>query len=244
MRIGELAAIAGVSTRAVRHYHAIGVLPEPKRRPNGYREYTAADLLRLLKVTRMAALGLSLDEIRDVLTDGSGTELRDILAEIAADLSNQAAQLQRQRDRIADAVESDAGLVSTPEIAALVAQIRDATHNPNLAAQEEEMLALFQATIPAAQFNEIVGGYGKMLADPAVVAQAELLADRFALLTNESADDGEVVALADEIAALGSGMFSRGGVEGHGGRAWDLFLDSLSPAQRSCVELAARRWQE
>ncbi|MFD0852085.1 MerR family DNA-binding transcriptional regulator, partial [Actinomadura adrarensis] len=39
MRIGELAALVGVSTRTVRHYHHLGLLPEPERRANGYREY-------------------------------------------------------------------------------------------------------------------------------------------------------------------------------------------------------------
>ncbi len=43
MRIGEIAGIVGVSTRAVRHYHRIGLLPEPPRRANGYREYTLRD---------------------------------------------------------------------------------------------------------------------------------------------------------------------------------------------------------
>jgi len=43
MRIGELAAIAGVTTRTVRHYHRIGLLPEPERQSNGYREYSLRD---------------------------------------------------------------------------------------------------------------------------------------------------------------------------------------------------------
>lgn len=40
MRIGEVAALAGVSARAVRHYHQRGLQPEPARLANGYREYT------------------------------------------------------------------------------------------------------------------------------------------------------------------------------------------------------------
>ncbi|MBO4273911.1 MerR family DNA-binding transcriptional regulator [Microbispora triticiradicis] len=42
MRIGELAALVGVSTCTVRHYHQRGVLPEPPRRDNGYRRYGLA----------------------------------------------------------------------------------------------------------------------------------------------------------------------------------------------------------
>ncbi|WP_157880243.1 MerR family DNA-binding transcriptional regulator, partial [Streptomyces katrae] len=37
MRIGEIAALVGVTTRAVRHYHHVGLLPEPGRRANRYR---------------------------------------------------------------------------------------------------------------------------------------------------------------------------------------------------------------
>lgn len=39
MRIGEYAALVGVSTRTVRHYHHLGLLPEPARLSNGYRDY-------------------------------------------------------------------------------------------------------------------------------------------------------------------------------------------------------------
>lgn len=39
MRIGEFAELVGVTTRTVRHYHHIGLLPEPDRSANGYRIY-------------------------------------------------------------------------------------------------------------------------------------------------------------------------------------------------------------
>src|ERR1700754_712521 len=68
MRIGELAEAVGVSTRAVRHYHRIGLLPEPPRRVNGYRTYGVRDALRLARVRRLTELGLSLDEAADVLS--------------------------------------------------------------------------------------------------------------------------------------------------------------------------------
>ena len=45
MRSGELAALAGVTVRTLRHYHQIGLLPEPERGGNGYRDYDVHDLL-------------------------------------------------------------------------------------------------------------------------------------------------------------------------------------------------------
>ncbi|MGL4176339.1 MAG: MerR family transcriptional regulator [Dermatophilaceae bacterium] len=59
----ELAELAGTTLRAVRHYHDIGLLDEPHRRSNGYKEYGAAHLVRLLRITRLTELGVPLAEI-------------------------------------------------------------------------------------------------------------------------------------------------------------------------------------
>ena len=37
--IGQLARYAGVTIKAVRHYHKVGLLPEPERDHSGYRRY-------------------------------------------------------------------------------------------------------------------------------------------------------------------------------------------------------------
>ncbi|HEY4419840.1 MAG TPA: MerR family transcriptional regulator [Pseudonocardia sp.] len=102
MRIGEVAEAAGVSTRAVRHYHRIGLLPEPPRRVNGYRTYGVRDVLRLARVRRLTELGLSLDEAADVLADDEGRELGEILAEIDADLARQEVEIRQRRERLAE----------------------------------------------------------------------------------------------------------------------------------------------
>ncbi len=60
MRIGELAELVGISTRAIRHYHRVGLLAEPARRANGYREYSPRDAVELALVRRLTELGLSL----------------------------------------------------------------------------------------------------------------------------------------------------------------------------------------
>lgn len=76
MRIGEV----GVSTRAVRHYHQRGLLPEPARLANGYREYALTDVVTLARIRRLTELGLTLDEVRDAL--GDIRDLREILVEL------------------------------------------------------------------------------------------------------------------------------------------------------------------
>ena len=68
MRIGELAAQAAVTVKTVRFYERVGVLPEPARRPSGYRDYDAAALMRLRFVKAAQAAGLTLAEIRQIIT--------------------------------------------------------------------------------------------------------------------------------------------------------------------------------
>lgn len=73
IKIGELAALADLNPKTIRYYEAIGLLPLPARSPSsGYRRYDQRDLGRLQFIRRAKLLGLSLDEIRDVLAARSG----------------------------------------------------------------------------------------------------------------------------------------------------------------------------
>jgi DNA-binding transcriptional MerR regulator len=67
MKIGQVAADAGVTVDTVRFYERRGVLPPPQRRPSGYREYTADTVQRLRMARMLQQLGLTLDEIIDAL---------------------------------------------------------------------------------------------------------------------------------------------------------------------------------
>ena len=67
MRIGEIAELAGVTTKTVRYYERIGILPEPDRTPSGYRDYGVGTLERLRFIRDAQATGLSLAEIHSIL---------------------------------------------------------------------------------------------------------------------------------------------------------------------------------
>jgi Hg(II)-responsive transcriptional regulator len=67
MKIGELASRAGVHIQTVRYYERRGLLPEPARRPSGYREYGPETLDRLHFIKRAQGLGFTLTEIRELL---------------------------------------------------------------------------------------------------------------------------------------------------------------------------------
>ncbi len=67
MRIGQLAEAVGVDTPTIRFYESVGLLPEPARRPSGYREYDQSDIERLRFVRHARSLELPLDDIREIL---------------------------------------------------------------------------------------------------------------------------------------------------------------------------------
>ncbi|MDN4601547.1 MerR family transcriptional regulator [Paenibacillus sp. F6_3S_P_1C] len=76
MRIGDLTERAGVTQRTVRYYESIGLLPSGEREGNGHHYYTEETVARLHKIDQLKKIGLSLEEIRDVIelyfTDTSG----------------------------------------------------------------------------------------------------------------------------------------------------------------------------
>jgi DNA-binding transcriptional MerR regulator len=71
----QLADLAGTTVNTVRHYHHLGLLAEPERLSNGYKQYTVQHLVRLLRIRRLADLGVPLTRIED-LGEGPGDEQR------------------------------------------------------------------------------------------------------------------------------------------------------------------------
>lgn len=67
MRIGELAGRVGVTTKTIRYYESIGLLPLPNRTESGYRTYDGSVVDRLGFIRDAQATGLSLTEIQSVL---------------------------------------------------------------------------------------------------------------------------------------------------------------------------------
>lgn len=102
MRIGELATRSGVSTKTIRYYEDIGLLPPPLRLPSGYRDYDGSALDRLAFIRAAQAVGLSLGEIRSIvaLRDGGETPcgyVVDLLRSRSAELDRRIAELRSLR---------------------------------------------------------------------------------------------------------------------------------------------------
>ncbi|MBK5991937.1 MerR family transcriptional regulator [Streptomyces microflavus] len=232
MRIGEIAALVGVTSRAVRHYHHIGLLPEPARRANGYRAYTVRDAVLLARIRRLTEIGLSLDEVRDVLADDAGRELVEVLGELDADLARQEREIRERRRVLAALLE--APLTSegplSPGLAALL-EGAPVTGSP-AAAKDREHLVLLDAAGGGAG-AEVYAALRPLAEDPGVLE----LYGRLDELAGAGADDPRIAPLAadladavpdDVLAVIPQGEPAATGV----GRA---LLDDYPPAQREVV---------
>ncbi len=92
----QLAALAGTTRRAVRHYHDVGLLAEPERTSSGLRQYDVSHLVRLIRIRRLAGLGMSLPQIADLDEDEFPAEA---LEQLRAELGTTIDSLRRtQRD--------------------------------------------------------------------------------------------------------------------------------------------------
>jgi DNA-binding transcriptional MerR regulator len=141
MRIGELAAKLGISTRMIRHYHDRGLLPEPARTPNGYRQYGMADVVRLVRIRRLAATGLALHDVAEALDKSSGRDLADLLADLDADLAAEEAAISDKRRQLSELIErgvSDVDELSSRELTALLNAVHVRDHERGLLAAVEE----------------------------------------------------------------------------------------------------------
>lgn len=98
-RIGEVAALARVSVRTLRHYDSVGLLAPSGRSAAGYRLYTPADLERLQHVLFYRELGFPLEEIRELMGD-PGFDRREALLEQRGMLQAQMARLASLLDLV------------------------------------------------------------------------------------------------------------------------------------------------
>ena len=116
MRTGQLAELVGVTVRTIRYYHQAGVLPEPERLSNGYRDYTADHLVALLRIRELTATGLSLEQAGQVVANTVSGSVGQALDEVDRALEARIATLTEQHRRLTQARVG--GLVGLSRLAA------------------------------------------------------------------------------------------------------------------------------
>lgn len=218
LTIGELAAAAGTTVRAVRHYHAVGLLPEPERDHSGYRRYGATALLRLLRVRRLRELGLDLGRIATLLAAEADDrpDLQTALDELDAELAAQADRIAAQRARLAQVRAAN----PDPELPVPLAQAFAAAAASGMSArtlrQEREVVLLDLALHPE-RAEEIVEEYTAVYARALGRPGYQELADRLDALADLPPDAPEIeeaaqafmAVMREEIRSVDSGIAGR-----------------------------------
>ena len=146
LTISQLASYAGVTVRAVRHYHAKGLLPEPERDHSGYRRYNAAAVVELIRIRTLAQAGVPLSRVRELLAAGD-EEFAVALADIDRRLRAEIRERQRHREEVSQLSAGDS-LALPPEAVAYLDRMRELGFPQHVIEIERDSWILIAAQIP------------------------------------------------------------------------------------------------
>src|SRR5439155_4264919 len=144
--IGQLADYAGVTIKAVRHYHERGLLDEPPRDASGYRRYSARHAIELIKIKTLAEAGVPLARIEELLA-ADPDRFAAAIAEIDHNLQDRAEELLRTRERIAQLRAGDRLFVSA-EVADYLDQLHELGVSQRTVQMERDGWILLQSVSP------------------------------------------------------------------------------------------------
>ncbi|NUW42498.1 MerR family transcriptional regulator [Nonomuraea rhodomycinica] len=244
LTIGELASYAGVTVRAVRHYHAKGLLPEPERDHFGYRRYGGDAVIELIRIRTLADAGVPLARVRELLRAGEA-EFAAAVADIDRRLQAEIRERQRNRERIARLAAGD-DLALPPEVVGLLNRMRELGIDERIIRVERDGWIPLAARSPA-RVPEWTARKREQLADPRFIGFYLTLGQAL----DWADDDPRLAGLADELAAYLTRMADeRGedyvgdiGVEPRFAELMDtLAFDTAPPARRLIRLMEERGW--
>jgi DNA-binding transcriptional MerR regulator len=195
LTISQLAAYAGVTARAVRHYHKIGLLPEPERDPSGYRTYDATAVVRLIRIHTLAGAGVPLARVQELL-DAGPEEFADAVQDIDKDLRAEIRRLQGTRKRLARLAAGE-HLALPQSVVDYLDRLRGLGVDERYIALERDAWIMISAQVPHLT-DSIIAKKHAELDDPDTMKLYSLLSGAL----DWSADDPRVVEVADILERL------------------------------------------
>ncbi|MEU6113086.1 MerR family transcriptional regulator [Streptomyces sp. NPDC047117] len=244
LTIGELASYAGVTVRAVRHYHAKGLLPEPERDHSGYRRYDGRAVVELIKIRTLAEAGVPLARVRELLQADEG-EFAAAVADIDRRLREEIRERQRHRKRIAR-LEAGDNLVLPPEVVEYLDLLRVLGVDERIVQVERDGWIPLAAHSPE-RVPEWVARKREQIADPRLVGFYLTLGQAL----DHTDDDPQLVGLADKLAAYVTEVADERGEEYVDDADIEvplvelmdtLAFDTVPPARRLIELLTERGW--
>jgi DNA-binding transcriptional MerR regulator len=206
LTISELAAYAGVTVRAVRHYHAKGLLPEPERDHSGYRRYDAKAVVELIKIRTLAESGVPLARVQELLT-ADEEEFEAAVAEIDRRLRREIRERQEHRRQIARLAAGDS--LSVPgEVVVYLDELRARGVPEALVEGERDGWILMAARWPE-KIPEMIADKLAQLEDPRTVQLYRLIGELLEL----GPDEERLNAVADLIAEIAEQAAERGDLD-------------------------------
>ena len=203
LTIGQLAAYAGVTVRAVRHYHHVGLLPEPERDASGYRRYGAVAVVALIKIRTLAEAGVPLSRIAEML-EAEPDEFAASVAGIDDQLSAEIERLESSRKQIAQLAAGDT-LAVPPEVVGYLDRLRRIGASERVIEGERDGWILLAARWPE-RVREVIPAKIGHLDDPKIVRLYRLLSETF----ESDVDDSGLSELADLMAELNEQAYGDG----------------------------------
>ncbi|WP_107773803.1 MerR family transcriptional regulator [Nocardioides sediminis] len=192
LTISQLASYAGVTVRAVRHYHATGLLPEPERDRSGYRRYDAAAVVELVRIRTLADAGVPLSRVRELL-DAGPEEFAAAVEQVDRRLRAEIRERQAHRERIARLASGDS-LALPPEAVAYLDRLRVVGVPEPMVEAERDAWILVAAQLPD-RMPFYMEMKGQQLDDPGV---RDLYRDLMEI-TEWPADDPRLGGVADRL---------------------------------------------
>ena len=243
LTISQIASYAGVTVRAVRHYHAKGLLPEPERDHSGYRRYDAAAVVELVKIRTLADAGVPLSRVRELLTAGD-SQFAGAVEEIDRRLRAEIRERQRHRERIAKLAAGDS-LALPLEVTTYLDRMRELGFRQRLIEVERDSWILIAAQMPEAVPD--------LMAIKRTQIEHESLRNLYldvGELVDCGPDDPRLPALADRVAAfIAAAAAEAEGLEEEHPVSEDLvalldaaFVESFPCATRLLELLEERGW--
>jgi DNA-binding transcriptional MerR regulator len=203
LTISQLASYAGVTVRAVRHYHQIGLLPEPDRDSSGYRTYAAADVVRLIRIRTLAEAGAPLARVEELL-DATPEEFGEAVTQIDAELRARIRELQEHRRRIARLADGDS-LAVPSEVVEYLDRLRATGVSEAMVEGERDAWILIAARWPE-KIPDFMADKNAQLDDPRTVKLYQLIDE----LVDVGMDEDRLDAAADLIVEMVEEAAERG----------------------------------
>ena len=261
LKIGEFAKLTGVTIKTVLHYHKIGLLAEVKRSAAGYRLYGPAELNRMRSIKRLKYLGLSLEQIKEILGEPDDHKsFREVLLALQTEVLTQISTMTERVEKIQNLLSEDRhNLAEDPDESPSFKMFVDILGEeareqylgicPEIYEQERKLYGVIDDLHWGLDYQDILREVAEYFRDhPDKYQQSLDYGPKITAIADISPDSPAIAELALEYAQFIKSlpfyeklMSQESGLEKSLESLWsDLFAEVYSPSQMKMIELLCK----